>query len=279
MLDYFDFDMQLSAGSSADSDAEYKFLPQTPVRTPTETPVSGNTPNELSVSVSRTFHPYTSFNNRAPDIVFISRDDVFFYVHCSKVLAASDNGFAMLLPTAFEIDGHLPAVATPEPANVLGIILHIVYGLSVSGSGPSLETISATLDVLPQYGFSSKQHARAGMPLCNLLAACAPLRPIDTYALAAKHDLIDAAIAASAHLLAFPLASLTDELATRVGSLYLKRLFFLHIGRIEALKHLLSHLPSHHPDTAECSDVQQRCLARAWALGVAHIMWDAGPSE
>jgi len=59
-------------------------------------------------------------------------------------------------------------------------------------------------------------------------------------------------------LLSYSLASLTNELAVKMGPLYLKRLFFLHLGRIEALKRLL--LPPPQP---------------AWALASAYLAWDA----
>lgn len=61
----------------------------------------------------------------------------------------------------------------------------------------------------------------------TLLMAHAPLCPLDLYALAASYDLYDLAVAASSHLLSMTLAMLTDEMAERIGPIYVKRLFFL----------------------------------------------------
>jgi len=276
MMDYFDFNNQ---EWSTDDKAEGKTGLQTPVDTPIEKPVVDDILEHTTMSVSYAFHPYTSFDNFAPALILVSQDEVFFYVHHHQILAASDNGFAMLLPFEFALDSHPPIVVMiPEPADVLNIILHTVYGLSAMEYKPSFETISTTLDALPRYGLGLKRYVGAGTPLYDLVAACASLRPIDTYALAAAHDLLDVAIIASAHLLSFRLSTLTDDLATRIGSVYLKQLFFLHFGRIEALKHLLLNPPSAHSETPECSAAQQRGLTRAWALAAAHIMWEAGPN-
>ncbi|KAH9930863.1 uncharacterized protein B0H18DRAFT_1116571 [Fomitopsis serialis] len=276
MMDYFDFNNQ---EWSTDDEVEGKTGLQTPIGTPIEKSVAGDISKDTTMSVSYAFHPYTSFDNLAPALVLISQDEVFFYVHHHQVLAASDNGFAMLLPFELSLDSHPPIVVMiPEPADVLNIILHTVYGLSAMEYKPSFETIAATLNALPRYGLVLKRYVGAGTPLYDLVAACASLRPIDTYALAAAHDLPDVAMAASAHLLSFRLSGLTDDLATRIGSVYLKKLFFLHFGRIEALKHLLLNPPSTHQDTPECSAAQQRGLTRAWALSAAHIMWEAGPN-
>ncbi|KAH9842441.1 uncharacterized protein C8Q71DRAFT_853000 [Rhodofomes roseus] len=281
-MDYFDFDMDLPEEWLTDDsdDAEGKAVMEILVGTPAESPDEDDSSSHVTVSVSYAFHPYTSFDDLAPDLVFVSKDQVFFYVHCQKVLAASDNGFAMLLPSSFELSlGDQPAiVVVPEPADVLNILLHAIYGLSALEYRPSFEIVSTTLDALPRYGLAEKRFASAGTPLYDLVVACAPLHPIDTYALAATHDLADAATATSAHLLAFQLATLSDEISTRIGAVYLRKLFFLHLGRIEALKHLLLQPPNTHTETLECSATQQRSLTRAWALAIAHVMWDAEPN-
>ncbi|KAH9930864.1 uncharacterized protein B0H18DRAFT_1116572 [Fomitopsis serialis] len=247
-MDYFDFNMKLPAEWATDDEAGTEPIAQTPVGTPMERPATGSSSGHVTVSVSHAFHPYTSFDDLVPDIILVSPDQVFFYVHHHK------------------------------PAEILNIILTTVYGLSAKEYQPSFETISTALDALARYGLEPKRYASVKMPLYDLVVACAPLRSIDTYALAAAHDLPDVATAASAHLLPFPLTMISDELAMRIGSVYLKKLFFLHFGRIEALKHLLLHPPSTHPDTPECSAAQQQCLTRSWALVAAHIMWEAGPN-
>ncbi|KZT66138.1 hypothetical protein DAEQUDRAFT_768282 [Daedalea quercina L-15889] len=235
----------------------------------------------LQVSVSSAFHPYnTSFDDLVPDLLLLSLDQVFFYVHRHRILAASENSFAMLLasPSEFSTNRSLPTVVVPEPSEILNIIIHTIYRMSVLQYHPCFETVSATIDALPRYGLPPKGYVCAGQPLYDLVAACAPLRPIDTYALAAAHDLAEAAAVASAHLLSFPLSTLSDELALRMGAVYLKRLFFLHYGRTDALKRALLQPPSTHRECPGCSLIEQHRLTRAWTLAAAHITWDAGPN-
>ncbi|OBZ76566.1 hypothetical protein A0H81_03701 [Grifola frondosa] len=103
------------------------------------------------------------------------------------------------------------------------------------------------------------------------------MAPIDVYALAAAHDLYDLAVPVSSHLLAFALPSLTDEHAARMGPLYLRRLFFLHLGRTDALKRILLPPPPPHAPTSTCDFTEQKKLTRAWALASAYLAWDARP--
>lgn len=118
----------------------------------------------------------------------------------------------------------------------------------------------------------------SSQPLFSLLLSFAPHRPIDTFVLAAAYGLEDVAVASSAHLLSFSLSTLTDELAERMGAIFLKRLFFLHLGRMEALKALLLAPPRPHLETQDCNASQQMTLTRAWALASAHLVWDARPN-
>lgn len=235
----------------------------------------------MAIPVSYTFHPCASFDEISPDLVLVSADQVLFYTHYHRILAASENGFGLLLSSALTLflDISPPTVMVPESSEVLNIILHTVYNISALAYCPSFETICVALDALPRYGIEPKRYASVGEPLYDLVVACAPHQPIDTYALAGAHDLADVAVAASAHLLSFLLSTLSDELAERMGAVYLKKLFFLHLGRMDALKRVLITPPHTHPETAECSLAQQRCVMRAWALAAAHVMWDARPSE
>lgn len=234
------------------------------------------------MSISYAFHPYTCFDDVNPDLILASSDQVLFYVHFHRLLAASENNLAKLLPSSTgqqTTDKNLQTVLVPESAEVLNIVVHTIYGKSALEFHTPFETLSSALDAVSRYGLSLKRYAGVGQPLYDLVVSSAPLRPIDTYALAAKHDLADAAAAASAHLLAFQLPTITDELATRIGPIYLKRLFCLHFGRVEALKHALLQPPDAHPETVECSLAQQRCTVRAWALAAANTMWNASPSK
>ena len=86
-------------------------------------------------------------------------------------------------------------------------------------------------------------------PLYMLLLSSAPLYPIEIYCLAAKFNLEKLAVNSSSHLLSFPTSSITDEMALRMGAIYLKRLMCLHHGRNGALKDILLVPPPPHPQT------------------------------
>ena len=59
--------------------------------------------------------------------------------------------------------------------------------------------------------------------------------PLEVYALGSRLGLTDLAQRASPHLLSMKLANLSDEMAERTGAVALKKLFFLHLGRIDAV--------------------------------------------
>ena len=71
------------------------------------------------------------------------------------------------------------------------------------------------------------------------------------------------------------LVTSTDEMVTQMGPTYLKRLFFLHLGRNEALKRLLFTPLTLHGPTLQCDFAEQEKLVRAWVLAAAYLAWDA----
>ena len=190
-------------------------------------------------------------------------------------MAASENAFNNLLPTASKHQDFILSV--PEHSTVLNILLHTIYDISCTHYSPSLPTIITAVNCLPIYGVLPKTHIVPSTPLYTLLISQAPLDPLEVYALAASFDLYDLAVATSSHLLSFPLSTLSDEMAQRIGSVYLKRLFFLHFGRLDALKRVLLPPPHPHAPTAWCDFTEQKKLTRAWALASAYLAWDARP--
>lgn len=107
----------------------------------------------------------------------------------------------------------------------------------------------------------------------------APLQPLECYVLAARVGLEALAVAVSPYTLSIPLAAISDEDAVRMGAYHLKRLFFLHLGRMDALKRILSRQPTHHPPLEGCDGVVRSLRIRdAWAKKVAEIVWDHCPS-
>ncbi|KAG9317527.1 P-loop containing nucleoside triphosphate hydrolase protein [Chiua virens] len=258
-------------------------VPATQVPTPPESftasPVDSPPDDNAIVSVSTTFFPGAQNHVLPPDLVLLSSDSVFFYVHTHILLTASDNNFNSLLPpSSKEKPGSMgPVVLVPETSTVLNIVLHAVYDKSCSHYSPSFESLVAALHAMTTYGVSLQTHVSSTTSLHGLLLSLAPICPLELYALAASYDLYDLAIPTSTYLLSFSLASLTDEMAERIGPLYLKRLFFLHFGRADALKRILLPPPQPHPPTPTCDFVEQKRLTRAWALASAYLAWDARP--
>ncbi|KAI0365637.1 hypothetical protein BV20DRAFT_722685 [Pilatotrama ljubarskyi] len=232
-------------------------------------------------TISTAFQPSLRIDDRLPDIVIISSDNVYFYVHQHRVLNASTNNMGGLLlfdPAAFP-HGFLPSLRLPESGDVLNVVLHTMYGLSCLHFHPTLETVEAALDALIKYGLPMQTHAAPYQPLHQLILSHAPYRPIETYALAGKHELDDLAVTISGHLLSFDLSRVTDDLATKMGPVYLKRLFLLHQTRLHALKEILLRPPAAHPTTPGCNPTEHGKLTRAWALATAQLVWDATPSK
>lgn len=232
------------------------------------------------VSVSTTFYPGATHDSQPADILLMSKDSVFFYVHSSRLLGASHNGFNHLVSESRKLDnaeqqGSIIPVA--EPSDVLNIILHAIYDMSCAHYAPSFSTLEHAVNAMKVYGVSLRDHIHRGTHLYSSLISHAPLCAIDLYVLAASHDIYDLAAATSSHLLSFPLSSLSDEQAKRMGPVYVKRLFFLHFGRAEALKRLLLNPPHPHAPTTWCDFTEQKKLTRAWALASAYLAWDARP--
>ncbi|KAJ3764137.1 hypothetical protein EV360DRAFT_77708 [Lentinula raphanica] len=234
--------------------------------------------HNVLVSISTTFYPGANLHTLPPDLALLSTDSVFFYVHSHIILAASDNNFLSLIPTSSSKEqSNNMVIHVPELSPILNIILHIIYDKSCSHYSPSLETLSTAVNRLPSYGIDPKSRITPSTPLHTLLLSHAPLSPMEVYTLAAKHDIYDLAVPTSSHLLSFQLSSITDDIAEAVGPKYLRRLFFLHVGRSEALKRILLQPPHPHAPTPWCDFTNQKTLTRAWALASAYLAWDARP--
>jgi hypothetical protein len=231
------------------------------------------------VSVSTTFYPGANNDALPADVLLQSSDSVFFYVHSHVLLGASENGFCSMLPAPSPKDeNHFgPILTVPESSAVFNIVLHTIYDMSCAHYSPSFEHLVAAVHSLKSYGISLNTRIAPSTPLFTLLLARAPLHPLELYALAAYYDLNELAISTSSHLLSFQLSSLTDVMAERIGPVYLKRLFFLHFGRVDALKRLLLSPPHPHAPTPWCDFTEQKRLTRAWALASAYLAWDARP--
>ena len=270
-------------------------IPTPPVRDPLlwlrkastssyQTSLHGTPPEEREramISVSTTFFPGADLDALPTDLIILSSDSVFFYVHAHKIHAASTNGFNSLLPSKEQ--GQLDDVGNILPLHddsvVINILLHSIYNMSAAHYAPTPEAVITAVESLEKYGLSMQTYLAPASPLYMLFLGTAPQAPINFYATAGAYNLHHLAIPVSSFLLSYSLASLTDELAVKMGPLYVKRLFYLHVGRIEALKRLLLPPPQPHVPTGNCDFAEQKKLTRAWALASAYLVWDVRPGE
>ncbi|KAF8709554.1 hypothetical protein RHS03_03011, partial [Rhizoctonia solani] len=248
------------------------------------------------VSISTRFH-MGERDMQDADIVLFSTDNVFFYSHRSTLLRESANQFGGLLmendgmdeevdvskPMAgLDLTAPTPTlVVVPYPADVVNVILHLIYGFPVQRYQPPASVLRQVLPALVALGYNLHAFVTPHSELFLLLVQAAASNPLPMYTLAAQHSLEQLAVAISPFTLSGPLSDITDEMAQQTGPIYLKRLFFLHLGRTDALKRLLLPPPVPHPLTPgfECDVDAQKALARAWALACAYVVVEGRPDS
>ncbi|KAF5336050.1 hypothetical protein D9611_006275 [Ephemerocybe angulata] len=237
-----------------------------------------NDSEEVQFSVSTAFHQDAHSGHGESDLLLCSTDGILFYVHRSAVREASEDALSHML--SYSVTGNSTSmIPIPEPAAILNIILHTIYNLSCAQFNHSSEDLIEAVDKMPSFGIAPKALITPDSPLHTLLLSLAPLRPMDIFALAGKHDLADLAKPCSAHLLGYPLGTLPDEISERIGPVYLKRLFILHMTRMDELKKILQRTPGLHPWTPECGFDGQRQLSTAWSMVATFLILDLDPSK
>lgn len=241
--------------------------------------IENEVPQDQSIQVATAFHP--NHHDCETDLIIASNDDVYFYAHTGFVAQVSPITLEHLL--SYAIPGMKERVVPlPVSAPVLNIILHAIYKSSCELNAPTCEELIEAVDALALLGLPLKSLILPDTPLYDTLISHAPRRPLDIYALAAHHNLFDLAQYASSHLLVFPLSSITDELSTRIGPRYLRRIFLLQMSRTAALKELVMSVPiEFHSPTRACSVIEQQkqALIRAWAMGAPAFAWDKLPGK
>lgn len=170
-----------------------------------------------------------------------------------------------------------PVVPLPESSAVLNIMLHAIYGMSCVLYSPAISTVVSAISALAKYGVSLEKYVASSAHLFQYLLSMSPASPVEVYACAAEHNLHELATQVSPHLLNFSLSNISDADAIKMGPIYLKKMFFLHLGRVDALKRLLLPPPAGHAPTRDCGYYEQQRLTRAWALASAYLAWDARP--
>ncbi|PAV21399.1 hypothetical protein PNOK_0402600 [Pyrrhoderma noxium] len=250
----------------------------TPPDSNASSPIENNkVEGNACISVSTTFFPSANIDTLPTDIIILASDSVFFYVSSERLLSASSNNFNGRLPVKGDTIDAEPIISLPESSAVLNIVLHTAYNMSCLHYAPSLADLEAAVSSMKLYGLHPQKFIVPNTPLFLTLLTYAPISPLDLYALSASNDLHDLAVTTSSHLLSFQLPTLTDALAEKIGPIYLKKLFFLHLGRTDALKRLILTPPHPHAPTPHCDFTEQKKITRAWALASAYLTWDARP--
>lgn len=130
-------------------------------------------------------------------------------------------------------------------------------------------------DVAATLGGNNNGAAVASSEAMQTLLSFARERPLEVYTLAAQYGLRELAVAASPYTLDVSLSNLTDQQSVAMGPLYLKWLFFLHLGRAEALKRILVKPFEAHPaglPGSTCTEDDRSAMGRAWGLVTAYIL-------
>ncbi|THH32086.1 hypothetical protein EUX98_g2123 [Antrodiella citrinella] len=254
------------------------------IATPVSTPLENAFPFELfepepMYSVSSTFQGEFTLDGKKTDAILITFDRIIFHVHTLYLDSVSKNGFNSLLNlgTRGSTVGVPVIITVPEDSSLFNIVIHTIYNMSCSEYYPPLDVLLDAVQALKTYGMPLHQFVVPDTPLYNHILLQAPRKPLDVFIIAAENDLEDLAVAASAHLLSLQLPDITDEMAARMGSFYLRRLFQLHMERVNDLKRALLEPPKTHVDTVSCGFVEQKKLARAWALAAAGLLWEVKP--
>lgn len=103
---------------------------------------------------------------------------------------------------------------------------------------------------------------------------------ISAYALTASLGMESLAVKLSTHTLGVSLTdSITEADALVMGPVYLRRLFFLHLGRKDALKRVITLPPIAHRVLQGCSLEDQEAVVRAWGVAVAGLLLQNTPQN
>lgn len=227
------------------------------------------------------------------DLILASVDSIRFHVHQDWLVAASINSFSgeLSLPLRRDVaiidtgisatgDQGLPVLDLPYAGAVVNLLLCAVYNRTASDStqhpNTSLADLSDVVPALKEYGIPLQTSFAAPSVLYALMSSYCPHSALTVYAIAASHapELHHLAEHASQFLLSFDLSTLTDEMASRMGAIYLRRLFMLHIDRAQAFRRLVLTPPNAHAPVARCDSGS---LKQAWALATAYLTWSATP--
>ena len=243
---------------------------------------------EVVISISTTFYPGNPAISSPTDMAVSSDDGVLFYV-CSQRLAAAGFTFpASLSPVqglGLSGPGSCNSLLQEAPIKLaessisLSIIFHIVFNIPCAAFSPSLDAIAEAITCMLGYQLIPSTLIKPNTFMYTyLMGQYAPFQPLELYTLAASHHIEPLAVDTSSHLLGINLSKITDDMASMIGASYLRRLFFMHQGRLERLKKVLLKPPALHDGMhPDCDTTKKTSLKSKWALMIANLVWDAKP--
>ncbi|KAF4618467.1 hypothetical protein D9613_009882 [Agrocybe pediades] len=228
--------------------------------------------SEATVTVSTTFNL-----DRIPnaDTFFQSPDGVTFCVESDVILEACSTAFHLSARMQPSSSGTTMSLMFLDiPSEELNVLLHALYCTSPAANSPDIDTLVRAIDCMSQHGLTPSSLMQASSPLHGLVLSHAPRHPVKVYALAARHGLTELARKASSYLLEYDLKQITDEVAERIGPLYLLKVAVLQIDRFNSLKNILLRPPVFHAPIPTCTLEDQRALTRIWSLAACQFAWE-----
>jgi len=224
------------------------------------------------VSMSTTFCLGAMDDPYPTDVLLVSSDNVFFCVHSITLLLHSLDKFGGQLK-----DTSQPILLSAH-SEVVNLTLCALYGLNPSGFNPTPALMTQALNFLIDHGILPKDCITPTSAFCESIRSLGVRFPLGTFMMVAYFDLEHLAMDVSRNLLNLPLHTITEEVALTIGPTYLRRLFFLHLGRVDRLKQLMFQAPEAHGPNKDCYDSEQRLLQRQWRSLAVALAPEASPA-
>lgn len=101
--------------------------------------------------------------------------------------------------------------------------------------------------------------------------------PFQVFAIAACHGMEAFCVVASEYALRLTPSDITEEQASLMGPIYLRRLMFMFLGRRQACLRVCSTPPHQHQPTVRCSLALQQSVVTAWRAATGVVATDPLP--